>query len=104
MTRWDYETICREVAGGEEHAVMNQKSHAVGKVLQCHRDYFNVSIGEGWQVWARDDCESTEPGLTDKPMAAGGTGYDYLSAGALGARRQQQGRPIGRPCSSTIVR
>ena len=57
MSHYEYEDVCNATAGGEDHLVENLKTHDVGRIINCRRDYFNVQVGEGWRVWSREDCE-----------------------------------------------
>ncbi len=61
MTHLDYVNVCRAVNHGEDRKLENHKNHLIGEVLSCNADYFNVKIGEGWQVWSREDCDETAP-------------------------------------------
>lgn len=57
MTHIEYENICRDVYEGKGHEVLNKGKHESGTVMMCSREHFNVKIGEGWQVWPRQECE-----------------------------------------------
>ena len=63
MTHLEYENLCSELGSGDGHTVENRKSHLTGKVLMCNREYFNVQVGEGWQVWSRRDCTDLDTGI-----------------------------------------
>lgn len=56
MTHLEYESLCRDVAEGNDHEIMNEKKHIAGRILLCNREYFDVQVGEGWQVWSREEC------------------------------------------------
>lgn len=57
MTHLEYENICSDVNKGRNLDVTNEKKHESGRILMCSREYFNVKVGEGWQVWSREECE-----------------------------------------------
>lgn len=59
MKRKDYRKLCDLADNGEHRAVINLDSHAQGKVLSCHHDFFNVRVGKGWEVWDRHVCEAS---------------------------------------------
>ncbi len=62
MTRLDYQNICELASDGKDKMLENQKSHQVGKILSCNHGYFNVKVGQGWQVWSREICEEAAAG------------------------------------------
>lgn len=58
MRSIEYENFCRDVG----HKVKNLEKNLVGEVLNCNRGYFNVRVGEGWQVWSKEECEDADTG------------------------------------------
>jgi len=73
MKRKDYRKLCDLAASGEHRAIINLESHEQGEVLSCHHNYFNVRVGEGWEVWDRRICEPSimthdSPHEGDRPL------------------------------------
>lgn len=62
MTRMEYENVCRAASDGLEQRVENRRTGVIGQVINCRRDYLNVRVGRGWQVWSREECEEKESG------------------------------------------
>ncbi|ORJ57643.1 hypothetical protein [Geothermobacter hydrogeniphilus] len=59
MNRKNYRKLCELAADGDRRAIINLESHTQGEVLSCHHNYFNVRVGDGWEVWDRRICEPT---------------------------------------------
>jgi len=70
MNRKNYRKLCDLAAAGEHQAIINLDNHTQGEVLSCHHDYFNVRVGQGWEVWDRKVCEASmvthEAGAQDR--------------------------------------